>query len=814
MYKRQFLDGDNRPYPGSHPVNGVEIVPASVLVNTFLEAANGVSPGVLTDVQFRLPLVADDQGKEVQVVHDHRLALAVRDHGAAEHWRTCVTASIPTQSPHGALPATLPEPPDEFVPGDPDEIHAGMARTGVGGSAFPWQVEQLSRAGRALRVSVRHDSTTTWAPMLDAALSVAADALSDGTTLRMLAHVAEVQLTGGPPAYAVIQASVDQDRDTATVLVADRDGTVLARISGVGCAEVGAGTLGSVNPASLVHELAWRRLELSSAPEPPTGVVFVGADMLREPLAAAGVHCTVVSKPDELVAVLDSASHVCVLPPLPDNDDEVPDAAAQSANLLIETVRTVAGAELTRKPRLWCLTAGVRDIATETRLAHAPLWGVGRIVAVEHPELWGGILDVDPEDPNGVATALADILCAGPREDVISVRRDGPSVARLVPTTKEPAGEPVRCRPDGTYLITGGLGGLAPDIAQRLIDHGARRIVLASRHRFPERSTWDRLTDAEVCGQIEWIRALEAQGVTVKIVALDIADAAAAARELAPGALGLPPIRGIVHAAGVIGDRLVDEIDGQELVDVVRPKVSGAWTLHRLFPPGSLDFLVLFSSNGYLTGMPGQAMYAAGNAFLDAFATLRGFSGAGDTVSIGWSLWRGKGMAGNKVVESEMRARGIADTSAAEALQVWDHIDRRGRGFFAVLRTLPPDDEAHVSLPLLSEAMDLQALAAAEPDSAAYQHLEPEQLREWLTGEVVTLIAAEMRVPASKLDPQASLVNQGLDSVMSLVLRRRLERQFGQSLPASLLWHKPTAAAIVDHLSGLLSNSVQEGAAS
>ncbi|CAM04547.1 6-methylsalicylic acid synthase [Saccharopolyspora erythraea NRRL 2338] len=810
---RTFLDGDNRPYPDSHPINGVEIVPASVLLNTFLGTASGAVPAVLTDVRFRVPLVADGDGKEIQVARDQRLVLAVRDRDA-EHWLTCVTASVAPASPHGALPATLPAPPDELSPADPGEIRATLTATGVDGTAFPWEVEKLERTGQLLRVSVRHDLATTWAPMLDAALTVAAHALSDGITPRMLAHVGEVRISGEPVADAVIQAIVDQQRDTVTLLLADRDGTVRARISDVSCAEVGGGRLGSADAADLVHELAWRPVEFSPASNQPTGVVFVGADLLCAPFAAAGLRCTAVSDPGELIDALDATSHVCVLPPLPGSDDEVPHAAGHAADLLLSTARVLAGADLARKPRLWCLTMGVREAESEAHLAHAPLWGAGRIVGAEHPELWGGIVDLNHEDLDSVAPVLTGILSADPREDVISLRQDGLSAARLVPTTREPAGEPVRCRLDGTYLITGGLGGIGLEIAQRLADHGARRIVLAGRRRFPERSTWDRVTDAAVRGRIEWIRALEAQGVTVKVVALDIADAEAAARALAPDALGLPPIRGVVHAAGVLGDRLVDEVDRQALNDALRPKVSGAWTLHRLFPPGSLDFLVLFSSNGYLCSMPGQAMYAAGNAFLDSFATHRRCSGAADTVSIGWSLWRGKGMAGNKVVESELRARGIGDTTAEEALQVWDHIDRCGPGYFAVMRTLPPGDEPRVSLPLLSETMDVQARSEADAGPAEYRHLDPERLHEWLTVEVVKLIAAEMRLHADELDPTASLVTQGLDSVMSLVLRRRLEKRFGQSLPANLLWHKPTAAAIVDHLSGLLSDNVREGAAS
>jgi 6-methylsalicylic acid synthase len=283
---------------------------------------------------------------------------------------------------------------------------------------------------------------------------------------------------------------------------------------------------------------------------------------------------------------------------------------------------------------------------------------------------------------------------------------------------------------------------------------------------------------------------------------------------LAPDALGLPPIRGVVHAAGVLDNRLLSGVDEDSLRTVMRPKVAGALVLHRLFPTGSLDFFVLFSSCGYLLGLPGQASYGSANAFLDALAAHRNATDHPDTTSFGWTSWRGQGMAVNEVVDSELRARGVTDISTAEAFAAWDFAVRRGCGYFPVLRTIR-HEAGMERLPLLSElaAGDAEeaGAAGAAPGADEFGGLPPERLLERLLDVVGTQIATEMKLPPSELDPRRSLAEQGLDSVMTLVIRRRLEKKFGHSLPATLLWHQPTVSAIADHIAALLSGDPAPG---
>ena len=268
----------------------------------------------------------------------------------------------------------------------------------------------------------------------------------------------------------------------------------------------------------------------------------------------------------------------------------------------------------------------------------------------------------------------------------------------------------------------------------------------------------------------------------------------------------MPPIRGVVHAAGVLDNRLIGTVDEPSLRTVLHPKATGGWVLHKLFPPGSLDFFVLFSSCGPLLGLPGQAAYAAANGFLDALAGYRRAGGHRETLALDWTSWRGLGMSVNEVVDAELAARGVTDLSAAEAFAAWDLAAGLDGGQVAVLGTtgLPGGGSR---LRLLDELLTDGPDAAPQPALTDLAGLGPAELRSELSARVAALIATEMKLPARQLDARRSLAEQGLDSVLTIAIRRRLETLFGHSLPADLLWQQPTVSAIADHLAGLLAGT-------
>jgi 6-methylsalicylic acid synthase len=365
----------------------------------------------------------------------------------------------------------------------------------------------------------------------------------------------------------------------------------------------------------------------------------------------------------------------------------------------------------------------------------------------------------------------------------------------------------VECRPDGTYLITGGLGALGLEVARWLAGRGARRLVLAGRRPFPAREAWDEQTDPGVRGQIDAVRALEALGVTVAVVSLDISDLEQASKSLSAAELGLPPIRGIVHAAGVLDDRMIDTLDEESLEAVLRPKVGGAVVLDRLFPAGTLDFLVLFSSVGYLFQFPGQASYGAANAFLDAMARHRAAAGHRDTVSFGWTSWRGLGMSSaSDFVSAELAAFGHAEISATEALRAWEFAERFDAPHYAVFRLTGEGGLRDLAL-----ARDIAVKPEADDEAARdWSLLDPAALLELLVSDVRAEVAAAIKSDPGELDLQRPLQEMGVDSVMTVAVRRRLERLYGMPLPATLLWNRPTVSAIAQFLGEKLAPAAAE----
>ncbi|MFD2768440.1 type I polyketide synthase [Micromonospora eburnea] len=825
---RTLLDESCRPYPGSHTINGVEIIPAAILINTLLRAAaDGEGMPVLKEVALRVPLT--DEPREVQVsCADGVLRLASqaqdRDTGAERPWLVHTSALV--AAPHAA---TLPSPVAALedlaaTAEDPAVVQRHLASVGVPTMAFDWTVEELHRCARGLRARVRAEPPDhragEWAPLLDAALSVAPVA-DPVPALRMVAGVREVRIVGDPPETAVIDIVVDDaGSDLVDVSISDGHGVVLATLTGLRYAGMPDVAAGSVAPQHLVHETVWRELELAAADGQPyhREVVLVSPDPQtagdwQQRLSTAGARVRVVSDPAALggrVPAPGASTDVLLLPSV--SGGTAAEAAARATWLLVSTAQCLAGGPAAQAPRLWCLTTGVRDGRTEAGLALAPLWGLGRVLRTEHPELWGGIMDVTCGD-DVPADIVLRLFATSPAEDVISFRDGVPEVARITAVEGAPTRAPFTCQADGTYLITGGLGALGLEVAQWLVERGARRLVLTGRRALPPRATWDHPADDGQREQIKVVRDLEALGVTVRSVALDIADAERAAVLLDTDGLGLPPIRGVVHAAGVLDNRMLADVDEESVRTVMRPKAAGAWTLHELFPPGTLDFFVLFSSCGQLLGMPGQSTYGPANVFLDALAAFRQATDGDQSLSLGWTSWRSKGMSVNEVVDLELRARGVAAISVREAFDAWDWAHRHGGAHFTVLRVLPvePGMERPVVLSeTVAGAGTDDAVQAGPGQAADFSGLTPEALHSRLLAEVTERIVAEMGMSSEDLDPRRSLSEQGLDSVMTIVVRRSLESRFRRVLPAALLWHQPTVTAIADHLAELLIAEEEE----
>lgn len=793
------LDMSTRPYPGDHPVQDTEIVPAAVLLNTLLTAAgsesstaagsesNTAAGSDIVDVRLRTP-VAPGLARNIQVVRQDgtlTLASSIRTDGddAVDGWLTHCTAGIADPAPLPAdldLAAVRARCVETLPAGHVVDTLAGL---GVAAMGFGWEVTELRRGGDELdaqflavvRAEPDGGAPATWAGLLDAATSAASIIFDSPLRLRMPARIDRVALHANP--IGTVMLHIHRRAGTrADVSIADENGTVLGAITGMYFDELA--NPGGNDVTRMMQQLAWHPTPWQTGARPPQ-VILVGGDAptlawcMRD-LAAADVAHRLCTSPEAIPATLAPGAVVLVLP-------RAGDTPLDGVTAVHRTLATLL--ERSSAARLWALTRGVYE---GSDIGGSPLWGFSRIAAAEHPGLWGGVIDVaDDCLPLGVLAELAG-------NGVVVVRDDIALTARLI--RAEPnRGLPLSCSPAGSYLVTGGTGALGARVATRLADLGARRIVLLSRRGMADRPAWD--TDAEPARTIV---ALEERGVTVRVAAVDIA-APAAADELRAVLRDLPPVRGVVHAAGVEAGALLATTTAEDFAAAMRPKVDGTLTLHEVFAPGELDWLVLFSSCGYLAGFPGQGAYACANAFLDAFAQHR--RSLGDrTTAVAWTAWRGLGMGStSSFVAAQLRALGMGVVAPDDAMRALDLAMRADQPHVVVL----PVDADAAAVPMLADIAPADTEDTGEPAGGPGHDGVPTPAR---VAELVTAaVAAELGLSDDAVDPRLPLAEIGVDSIMTVALRKQLERATGLALPPTLLWEHPTAAAVTARIVELLS---------
>jgi polyketide synthase 12 len=353
-------------------------------------------------------------------------------------------------------------------------------------------------------------------------------------------------------------------------------------------------------------------------------------------------------------------------------------------------------------------------------------------------------------------------------------------------------------RADATYIVTGGLGALGLATAEWLAGAGARHLVLVGRR-----------PPGGVAAPA--IARLRSAGVRVDTAAVDVADPEAVAALIARIRDTLPPLRGIVHAAGVLDDARLADTSAERLAAVLAPKVAGAWNLHRSTADIPLDFFVLYASVAAVVGSPGQAAYAAANAYLDALAHHRRALGLTAT-AVDWGPWAEIGMAATAERHRMLALAGFNALAPARALSelarvlVADHpqlaiVDADWHRLASLLggRTAPP---------LLA---DLVTADRAAPSAAGDDGLRTrlagasgEQRRELLTTRLREKLGRVLGMAADEVDPRTSLDNLGLDSLMALELKDEIETTLGITLSLESFLEDPCVGTLVDHVLGLL----------
>jgi NAD(P)-dependent dehydrogenase (short-subunit alcohol dehydrogenase family)/acyl carrier protein len=442
--------------------------------------------------------------------------------------------------------------------------------------------------------------------------------------------------------------------------------------------------------------------------------------------------------------------------------------------------------------RLWIVTRN----ATAGEPTAAALWSMGRVVALEHPGIWGGMIDLCGAPAEADASLLLRELEAESPEDQRQLRDGRCRVARVQAVPAPAASSaPLRLMPDGAYLVTGGLGALGLKVAGWMIERGARRIALLGRNG-PS-------GDAK-----RVLEAMRRQGAKIDVVTADVANADDLRCALAGLAATPAGLRGVVHAAGIIGYRPLEELDEAALHEVLRAKLAGGWLLHRLTAHLDLDFFVCFSSVATLWGSKGQAHYAAANGFLDGLAALRLQQGL-PALSLAWGPWAGGGMA-DEAARSQLARIGIGSLDPTAALSTLERHLVAGRDATVAVAdvdwarlqefyTLGRPRTLLADLTAGAVAADAEAPPITNP-AEDWAELPAEERQDRLLMHLQAVVAQVLGLPGGTLpDADSGFFRLGMDSLMAVELRDRLGREFDTSLPATLAFDHPTVRTLTAH---------------
>ncbi|GAB3844848.1 hypothetical protein GCM10027610_060010 [Dactylosporangium cerinum] len=574
--------------------------------------------------------------------------------------------------------------------------------------------------------------------------------------------------------------------DSVTVALFDPDGAPVATIDALVTRPVSAAQLAAARPAGRqpLYAVEWIPRELP-------GVADTAAVTLLDGDGPVDAAAATLLDGDGPVGVADGGVVAVRVVAGAHPADHEP--VRQSLRVLHRWLGTEA--------RIVLLTRGAVSTRADEDVRDLPaaaVWGLVRSAQAEHPDR---IVLVDAADDPG--PALLARIAAGDEPQVAV--RDGRLLVPRATAVTGGDGTPPALDPDGTVLITGGTGTLGRLLATHLVaNYGVTRLLLTGRR------------GADAPGSAELRDALAAQGADVTIAACDLAD-----RDAVAGLLGTVPeahpLTAVVHAAGVLDDGIITALDEDRLDAVLRPKVDGAWHLHELTAGAGLAAFVLYSSAAGTLGSPGQANYAAGNAYLDALAAHRHAHGL-PAVSLAWGLWaESSGMTGalGDGDRSRLARGGVLPLDATDGLALLDAALAAGRPAVApvrldlpALRTLAGAGRLPAMLRGLVRAPARQAALSASDAGGLAGRLagltpgaREQLLLDLVRGHVAGVLAYGA---ADAVDTDLAFAELGFDSLTAVELRNRLTIATGLRLPATLVFDYPTPATLAAHLGAQL----------
>ncbi|MEU6190894.1 type I polyketide synthase [Nocardia sp. NPDC047038] len=807
------LSLSSHPWLADHMIGGTVLLPGTAFAELALYIGAMTGNPRLAELVVTAPLAVPADGSvELRVLADGpddtgARAVSVysrpRRSGAPEQadWIRHATGTLVAQGPLAeANPTTETWPPAGAQPVDISDMYTEFADRGYGHGPLFQGLTALWRRGEEVFAEVRlpeqeHSAADRFGlhpALLDAALhairftGLTGEPAPDEIYVPYSWENVDLHAVGAGAARVRLTAaesgSGDRDNQPIAVTLTDPYGEQIFRISALTMRPIPIDTLRSAGAAPTGHD--------------PYRLRWVPVPVAEHTGLVADEHW-VRGGADEFVRVDGGSVAVIQVEETP-VDSDVPGVVRTR---LAETAERVTGL-LTRHDRVVVVTRGAVAVtpAAPVDLAGAAVWGLLRSGQHENP---GRIVLVDVADRSGYRRAAAAALAMA-EESQVAVRDGAVYVPRLSRGGADRT-RPPRPNPDGTVLITGGTGSLGALTTRHLVvEHGVRRVLVASR----------RGPDAP--GAAELAAELTELGAHVEVRSCDVSDRAAVDRLLSTVAPE-HPLTAVVHTAGALADGLLTDLTSARLATVLGPKADAAWYLHEATTDLELSMFVLFSSFAGTIGSPGQADYAAANAFLDALAQHRHHRGLPAT-SIAWGPWRAESGMTSTLTETgiaRMRREGLIPLDDDYGMALLDSAMAAGEPTGVGVRL----DSAVLNALAASGALPrmLGSLVTAAPRRAGGVRSLAQQLAATAEAERAGVVLAAVRehIAASLghtsgdvIDPRAPFTELGFDSLAGIEFRNRLAKATGLALPSTLVFDHPTGEALAAYLGSRIAEMV------
>ncbi|MFG2098952.1 type I polyketide synthase, partial [Streptomyces sp. NPDC048612] len=835
------------PWLTDHEVRDTVLFPGTAFVETAIRAGDEVGCSVLEELVLEAPMVlAAEEAVSLQITvgaPDASGRRAVSIHSAPQDAAETAAGEDPVWLRH-ASGFLRPDEPDTADPAHTAEALTPWPPRGAEAVPVEGAYERLRVAGygygplfRGLRamwrrggevfaeVTLAEESPSAdWGVhpgLLDSALHPdildnLVDAGSEGLRLPFSWHSVRLFASGA----TALRVRLTSGAEGVSLFAVDPAGQPVLSVAAMNTRPVTDGTEAPV--VQLIRQSLfrtdWTPLSPTPSAVPATGhwsVVRPDAEELAGALRAAGIDAQGHERLQDVPRTADGArpddeapaTDVVLLsfPPVQGGAAAPAEAARTAVHRALSGIQAWLDDARFEATHLVVATRGAVAAGPDAEvfdLAGAPLWGLVRSAQAEHP---GRITLVDLEpgtEPARTAAsdtdAAAVLAAVAAGEPQLAVRAGTFLLPRLTHAS-EPAVRPdAGLDPEGVVVVTGGTGGLGKILATHLVTaHGARHLLLLSRSG----------PDAPGAAALE--AELASYGASVSIVACDVADRAALAAVL--GSLDRP-LTAVMHTAGVLDDAMLPALTSQRMDTVMRPKVDAAVHLHELTRDANLAQFVLFSSVAGVLGGPGQANYAAANAYLDALGLHRRALGLPAT-TVAWGLWEDGGLTAH-LGNTELRRiarNGVRALSAEQGAALFDAaLAREGAAFvaarldFGTLRR-----RSGPVPPLLRDLVRTPARRTAAGGAGPAEGVAGEWLAGLSTAEAERALLDLVRTHAATVLGHESVAEMpsdgvfkdlGFDSLTAVELRNRLNDRTGLRLAPTVIFDHPTVESLAAHL--------------